>query len=377
MTAAPEPRRVLIATISVGSPSGTEVYTRDLALGLLRRGWLPIVYTTNPGRAGDALREAMIPVVTDLESITAAPDLIHGQHHVETLAALARFPGVPAIFVCHDAYTWHSIPPRSRRIRTIVAVDRNCRDRMIFEHGVAEDRIRLLMNPVDLGRFARRAPLPPKPRRALIFSNAAAEATFAGVVREACAERGIEVDVAGLRSGNVIAPEEVLGRYDLVFAKGRSALEAAATGCAVVVCDTRGLGGMISSARRESLRQLNFGSRTLLGALTRESVLREIDAYDANDAAQVSDALRASNDLELVLDQYAELYDDVLREPVQLDPAEDLRDIGASLGAVIPHLYRQRPWLRLPARMTTAILQSKPLAWPARLAMRIRKRIGV
>ena len=41
---APEPRRVLIATTLMTTASGTVTYTRDLAISLLRHGWLPIVY---------------------------------------------------------------------------------------------------------------------------------------------------------------------------------------------------------------------------------------------------------------------------------------------------------------------------------------------
>jgi hypothetical protein len=35
-------------------------------------------------------------------------------------------------------------------------------------------------------------------------------------------------------------PEEILGGYDLVFAKARSAIEAMAVGTAVVICDRVG-----------------------------------------------------------------------------------------------------------------------------------------
>ena len=38
------------------------------------------------------------------------------------------------------------------------------------------------------------------------------------------------------------------GDYDLVFAKARCALEAMAVGAAVVLCDTHGLGPMVTSA---------------------------------------------------------------------------------------------------------------------------------
>src|SRR4051794_40912071 len=157
---APEAPRVLIATTQMNARSGTDLYTRDLALTLLRRGWLPIVYTNRIGTPAEELRAATIPVVDDIAAVAARPDVIHGHHVLETLTALARFRDVPALFVCHDAFSWHSVPPCSSRIRKYVAVDRNARDRMMFEHGVPEESIEVLANAVDLARFRRRAPLP-------------------------------------------------------------------------------------------------------------------------------------------------------------------------------------------------------------------------
>src|SRR5207302_480812 len=149
-----------------------------------------------------------------------------------------RFPGVPAIYVCHGWAPWQEAPPRSPRILRYVAVDHACRDRLVFEHGISEEKVRVLFNFVDLERFAPRAPLPARPTRALVFSNAASERTHVGVLREACARAGIALDVVGLDAGNPSSsPETLLGAYDLVFAKARAALEALAVGAAVVLCD--------------------------------------------------------------------------------------------------------------------------------------------
>ena len=120
----PEPRRVLIATITLAGGTGTAIYTRDLALALLRRGHLPIVYASQTGSLAEELRHATIPVVTDLEDVASPPDVIHGHHQFETLTALTRFPRVPALFVCHDGLTWHS-----RLVREKCSVRDRCRKR--------------------------------------------------------------------------------------------------------------------------------------------------------------------------------------------------------------------------------------------------------
>ena len=55
-------------------------------------------------------------------------------------------------------------------------------------------------------------------------------------VQRACAARGITLDTLGHFLGDKhAAPEAILPQYDLVFAKGRSALEAAAVGAAPCV----------------------------------------------------------------------------------------------------------------------------------------------
>lgn len=370
----PEAPRVLIATIGMRARSGTEIYTRDLALALLRRGWLPIVYTSAIGPPAEELREATIPVVDDIDALVARPDVIHGHHALETLTALARFPGVPAVYVCHDSTAWHSVPPPSSRIRAWVAVDRNCRDRMSCEHGVPEESIHVFTNAVDLARFRRRAALPGSPRRALVFNNSALETGYVAAIRAACAKRGIAVDVLGELSGRVTAsPEELLPHYDLVFARARCALEAAAVGTAVVLCDPRAMGGMLTTASLDAMRALNFGARTLQLPVTEEGVGREIDRYDAADAAAVSDRIRASATVDVLADQYIALYEQLMHTPVPLAPETQLAEIASALSGVTRRLPLRQP---VPRRRL-AILNSRILARPVRAMRWLMRRLDL
>ena len=327
-----EQPRVLIATLSLTGLGGTDHYTRDLAVALLHAGWLPIVYATYPGIVGDALRQATIPVITRLDQLSTPPAIIHGHHTLQTLSALMHFPTTPAVFVCHDALTWHSIPPRSPRIGAYAAVDRNCRDRMISEHGIPEQLIQVMPNAVALRRFPPRSKLPSKPRRALVFSNQAKESTWVAPIRSACGRHGIELDVIGLGSGRYVdEPETVLGKYDLVFGKARCALEALATGTAVIVCDAAGLAGMVTSDNVAELRQLNFGARTLASAITSDAVEEQILRYDPDDAARVSETIRRTADVETLATQFIALYDEVRVSPRSVSAGEEFRSVADSL----------------------------------------------
>ena len=56
-----------------------------------------------------------------------------------------------------------------------------------------------------------------------------------------------DVEEVGANLGRIVPePETILGQYDVVFAKGRCAWEAMACGVAVVVCDTWGIGPLVT-----------------------------------------------------------------------------------------------------------------------------------
>ena len=151
---------VLITNATLATLTGTETYVRDLALGLLRKGHHPIVYSPELGHIAQELRRATIPVTDDLKSVGTTPDIIHGNHNTELITALLQFPKTPAVFLCHSWTDWISSPPAHPRIVTYVAVDYTCRDRLVLENGIPTERVHVRLHGVDLERFRPRAPLP-------------------------------------------------------------------------------------------------------------------------------------------------------------------------------------------------------------------------
>jgi hypothetical protein len=353
------PLRILFTNITLASRTGTEVYIKEAALGLLRRGHTPLVYSPDLGEIAAEIRAATVPVVDDLSKLGAPPDVIHGHHHQQAMTAFLHFPGVPGIFATHDWTIWHDAPPTFPRIRRYVAVDWTNRDRVLFEHGIPEERVRVVLNWADLERFPPRGPLPERPRRALVFSNYARGDTHLPAVQEACRRAGLPLDVVGSGVGRSLAdPGEAIAEYDLVFAKAKSALEALAVGTAVVLCDYRGLGQMVTSADLGALRRLNLGLRTLRRPLVPHLILQEIERYDARDAAEVSRRVREEAGLEPALDRLVALYEEVIGEHARegpADPAEESRAAAVYLrdwAGWTPHLEnvaadldKQRQWL--------------------------------
>lgn len=334
--------RVLLTNNTLCGRAGTELYVRDIALGLMERGHQPIAYSSKLGEVAEELRAATIPVVDDLNRLRDAPDIIHGHHHLDAMTALLHFPRVPSIFICHGWIPWEEIPPIFPRILRYIAVDHTCLDRLLIEHGIDETRVRVLLNFVDLNRFQARASLPSRPNRALVFSNQATEQTNVSAIRRACEHHGISLDIIGMGANNVSRrPEEMLGRYDIVFAKARSALEALAVGASVILCDAGKSGPMVTTENFDSLRKLNFGIRTLGNNATTDALSREIARFDSSDAEKVSKRIRAEAGREQALDELISIYHEVLAEyrDTQIDDARsELRAASVYLRMLAPRL---------------------------------------
>jgi hypothetical protein len=376
--------KVLITNATLATLTGTETYVRDLALGLLRKGHTPIVYAPELGPIAQELRRGTVAVVDNLNRVGTIPDIIHGNHNTELITALLHFEAVPSVFFCHSWTDWISAPPTHPRILAYVAVDETCRDRLVLENGVPENRVHVRLHAVDLERFTPREPLPEKPARAVCFSNNANHWTHLNAVREACKRAGIELDVIGAGvNASTLNPESLLSNYDLVFAKARCALEALAVGTAVILCDAAGSGPMVTTAQLDRLRLLNFGIRTLNETVDADLLLREIRQYDPKDAAEVSRRIRTTADLGFLVDDSVVLYREVIdefRRRTASDPIEENHAVAEYLRSMTLAVRRTQaqydsmlansPTLRLRNRIGQIPLMEKLMRGLARWARR-------
>jgi hypothetical protein len=322
--------RVLFTEQSLDQRRGTQLFTRDVALGLLRRGHTPVIYSTGLGELARELRDATVPVVDDLAQVAVAPDIIHGHRHIDTVTALLQFRGVPAVSFCHS---WLGVGhgfPILPSVTRYVAVDSACRDRLLYGWGVPEDRVRTLLNFVDPERFQPRGPLPARPRRALVFGSYSARNPGVLAARAACERAGIQLDLVGEGIGSPTdRPEDLLPRYDLVFSRGRSAIESLAVGAAVILI-SKGMGPLVTTANLDRLRPLNFGIRATDQVPSLEYCLAQIEAYDPADATAVSARMRAEASVDAAVDELLEIYAEATEE-YRRKPPDDLEDmLGAA-----------------------------------------------
>ncbi|MEP7159184.1 MAG: glycosyltransferase [Chloroflexota bacterium] len=342
--------RVLLTNARLEYRYGSETYLLDVARWLRDQGHEAIAYSARLGDFAQAIRREGIVVFDDPAKVGDPPAVIHAHHHLATITALTAFPGVPAVAVCHGWLPWEEAPVVHPQIRRYVAVSQLTRER-VMSAGVAPNRVRVIPNFVDISRFEPRSKLPPRPRKALLFSNHAIPgAPWVEDLREACSERGISLDIVGMSAGNPIdAPEKVLGEYDLVFARGRAALEAMASGVAVITCDIEGLASFVSPQAFDDLRDGNFGVQVLTRRNERALLGAEIDRYDRTLAEEASHLVRTTLARDVVLPRLLDTYHEAIAEandqPIpDTDPnravAAYLRSLDSS--APVPYEYGQR-----------------------------------
>lgn len=328
--------RLLLSVFAMAHRSGAEWFVRDLAIGLNQLGHSVTVYAPVVGDMVDELRRRSIACVTDLAQMAAVPDLVIGSTRDETVACLARFPGVPAISICHDRVAQHGLPPLFSRIRQYVAVDANCAERLTLENGIPASGVVIIQNGVDLERFRPRLPLPQRPRRAAIFSNYATDNADTQLVRAVCDKLGIALEVVGSGVGRQApAPEAVLAQFDLVFAKARCAMEAMATGCAVLLLNEgMGMAGLVRSTNVENWHLWNFGRKLLQQPIDASRLETEILAYSAEDACAVADHMRHAGSLTTTASAFATLAQSILvaeKSVPPIDPVSENREFASHL----------------------------------------------
>lgn len=305
---------ILITNITLENYTGTEVAVCDLALGLKKIGHYPMVYSPKLGQIVQNLLIADIPVVSNLSQLTVKPDIIHGHHHIETVRALSYFPTTPGIFVCHDSTAWHDIPPKQKHILAYVAVDLHCYKRLVDTYQIPDSQVFLITNGVDTDRYLPRSqPLPATPKRALIYSNYAHDYRY--IIQKACKTIELPLDTLGFGTNTGSSnPENFLVNYDLIFAKGRCALEALAIGASVICYDRSGFVGIVNSQNVDVLRKWSFVKEPIKGFIEPNKLVTEINKYNWKDSCKVTEFIRENARLRLTLEAFINLYNDVLSQ---------------------------------------------------------------
>lgn len=308
---------ILFTNNALVSRGGSELVVLDLAKEFRRRGHFPVAFSQRIGPVAAQFKESCIPVVSDLAMLGNAPDIIHGQHHLESMIAMLHFHATPAVYVCHGWFPWEEMPPKFSNIKQYVAVGDLTRTHVSNTCSVPREDIKIIPNFVDLEKFRMKAAVNPKPLKAAIFGNGfTPQHDFVRIVAQGCRESGIKtLDFYGLSAGNpIVNPETVLAGHDIVFAVGRCAIEAMSLGCAVIISSEQGVGEMVMAENVQAMFG-KFGASSLRAErMTVEFLKAEIAKYHPKSVQRVSEWIRSKVDLRLAADQYEQVYHEALQQ---------------------------------------------------------------
>lgn len=333
-----QPLRILMTNAVLRGRSGTETLVRDMVLALRRRGHSVTTFAPVIGPAAAEIRATGSPVLTSLETLGEAPDIIHGHHAGPTIAALTRFPGTPAIFVCHDFTSELDAPPIHPRIRRYLYVRAALRGRLVDEGGVDAAKASFWSNTVDLQRVGRTVEPPQRLATAAVFAHPGT-IPFTGMIADACRRHNIAFrgELIGKVATDVVRR---LDGVDLAFASGRMALEAMARGCAVINIDRFGIGGLVTMDRVSGFAAVNFAYGALSDAASPELLDREITAYRPQDTRAVTELVRRDFSSDRGAQALETIYRGVLSERDW--PRRQANEDEQALAAIIERFLQQR-----------------------------------
>lgn len=311
--------KILITNFRLAERTASEVSVRDMAIALQRIGHEVCVFVSKTGLLAEELDTYEIPVVSHPGQAPFKPDLIHGQYNLETIAALLSFPDRPALYLSNGTRQWREHPPLHPRILRYVALSGSGKD-WLQEAGIPREMCRFLPNFLDMERFVTVRRLPEEPVKALFYDRSSGQGRNLDDIRQACQRCNIQLQFVGdLVGKSPTRPEVMLPEYDLVFASGRSAIEALASGCAVVPVRNGRWGKLVTTANFDQMRDENFSLSEAAAAQPSsiESLVGELENWDWRNLAPVARRIREELNAPAVAALLVKIYEEVLAEDAE------------------------------------------------------------
>lgn len=314
--APPPSMEILITNFRLAERTASEVYSADLAR-LLNDGFNRVaVLASKQGRLADELSAEGMTVIAHPSELPFRPDIIHGHCNLETMIALLSFPNTPAVYLCHSHLQRREHPPLHPRIKRYLALNGRIGAWLRTELGLGEDEVQLTPGYVDFERFGEPRRVPERPAKALVYDRSTGPGRHLDLLANACICSGIELDIVGDLIGKVpTRPEKLLPNYDLVFASGRSAMEALAAGCGVITGNGGRFGRMVTTDNLKSMQDHNFNVTAADDSEQNvDQLVAEIAAWDWRKLAPVADRLREEVDPRTVRIAHERIYRAAIEE---------------------------------------------------------------
>lgn len=309
--------KILITNHHFKDRGGSELFALEIGMAFKARGHAVCIFSPLGGELADVAEAAGLSFVRDPADCPFVPDVIHGQHHLETMAALTRWQGVPGIYYLHGATPWEEHPPKHPRLRKYLGTSPRFNWWIARECGVPAEEVGTVRNFFDPLRFSNVRAAGLRTHRAAVFHNTMdPKGKPFAAIQQACATFGLQLHGIGTLFGNTTAQPEVdLLNYDVIFAGGRSAIEAMACGCTVIPVTKEQAERRIHPEIYDEMADRNFTAEINAPHITSAQILTELQAMDSAESAAVTARIRSEATLDRAVEYLLHHYQEAIQTP--------------------------------------------------------------
>lgn len=226
--------RIAFTNIALDGFAGSELWTLEMASYMHRSGIPTMVYSPRLGAVARHFAATGVAITdhpVDLQLF--APTVLHIHHQWETAGArIAVAPDCRRVNMIHGLLPHPEWPGPDMDAYLAVSLHAKAKAALLGPPGW--DSITLMPNFFDPKRFGKK--WEKRGRKALIHSSRVTEVNLRQM-QSVLGRQGLAVEHIGYGGTVETSPENVLPRYRVVFAAGRSAIEALASGCHVILWD--------------------------------------------------------------------------------------------------------------------------------------------
>ncbi len=350
--------RILCTNQGLHIRGGSESYLETVLAELVGLGHDVVAWSPRRGPIADQLSRLGCTVHDDLADVGAV-DVIHAQHASTALAARSQFPGVPLVFACHSWVFDLEDPPAAAQPAALVAfndvVAARLRASRLGEH-VPVHRLR---QPVAITAMEdERFPIARDPLIGVAI-NRDGDGRHEQL-EAACRATGIHL-VAATRNASLSFDDltSTIMLADVVFAVGRTVLEAMALARAAFIFDQTGTAGFVTADRYPTLEASGF-TPAAGTPLTVDTIVSELRGYERDLGQLGRELVGRHHAARAHAAQLVDVYRSVITAPAI--PTADV-DPVAELGRLEQRYFeleqraRDAQWLRARAERRAVRLQ--------------------
>lgn len=259
---------------------GVGTYLLTVAEQLERMGHGVTILAEETGEMAAIGAERGLRIVSAPDELPGACDAVYAQDAPSAYALADHYRAVPQAFCVHATEHDRWLVPQLPGVTsaTVALHERAAQYARSLGHVPEVVRLR---QPVDTRRFSPRGPIGSSPRRALIIGNYTSGNRL-DLIRQACAEAGIELVQRGLQGGGfAAAPAAEMNDSDIVVGRARVIVEAMSCGRAAYIYDHNGGDGWVTHDRYAQQEADNFDGRADPRPVDAARLREDLHAYRA------------------------------------------------------------------------------------------------